>query len=189
MPRRPRRSMSQVLPIATLLAAAAVGIVAGCGDSLGSPTPPATTQPTSVVSPGLPTTEPSLDASSGATDATPAPTIGQTDTDTDIGRIWDALPPGFPEYPGSVPTETGEGPVSGQFSVQADVATVTTFLQGGLETAGFSTELLSGPLEDGSMEIVSVGPGSADCHVRTSIAPAGGTTLVTVLYGSSCPMG
>jgi hypothetical protein len=186
MLRRPRRSTSRVLPIAMLLA---VAMVAACGDSLGSPTPPPTTPPSSVVSPGLPTAEPSLDASPGATDATPAPEIGQTDTDTEIGRIWDALPPGFPEYPGSVPTETGEGPVSGQFSVQADVATVTTFLQGGLETAGFSTESLSGPLEDGSMEIVSIGPDSADCRVRTSIAPAGGTTLVTVLYGSSCPMG
>jgi hypothetical protein len=73
--------------------------------------------------------------------------------------------------------------------VPADVATIAPFLQAALEGAGYSTEALSGPFEDGSMTIDSVGPDSLDCRVRTTIAPAGDTTLVTVLFGAACPLG
>jgi hypothetical protein len=100
--------------------------------------------------------------------------------------IWDTLPPGFPRYPGSEPTETGEGAASAVLDVPADVQTVTTWFQAALEHAGFSTFTLSGPAEDGSMEIESVGPVD-ECRVRTTIAPLGGSTVVTILYGASCP--
>jgi hypothetical protein len=113
--------------------------------------------------------------------------VGQTDTD--FGRIWDELPSGFPAYPGSNPTETGEGPVSGQFSVPADVPTVAAFLQAAMEGAGYSTDALSGPFEDGSMSLESSNPDFGACRVQTTIAPAGDATLVTVLYGADCPIG
>ena len=114
-----------------------------------------------------------------------APPAGTTETDW--GTIHDALPPGFPRYPGSTPTETGGGPASAVFDVPADVPTVTTWLQGALEGAGFSTLSLSGPAEDGSMEIESVGPATTQCRVRTTVAPLGGSTIVTILYGAVCP--
>jgi hypothetical protein len=107
-------------------------------------------------------------------------------TQTDWGTIRDALPPGFPRFPGSRPTETGEGPATAVFDAPADVSTVTTWFQGALEGAGYSTLSLSGPSEDGSMEIESVGP-TTQCRVRTTVAPLGGSTIVTILYGAVCP--
>jgi hypothetical protein len=150
----------------TLLAGVvlALGLAAvGCGST--QPSPPPATSPTS---------------------GTAAPLQGGT-TETEWGTIHDALPPGFPRYPGSTPTETGAGPASAVFDAPADVSTVTTWLQGALEGAGFSTLSLSGPSEDGSMEIESVGPVTAQCRVRTTVAPLGGSTIVTVLYGAVCP--
>lgn len=136
------------------------------------------------------TTQPSPSVATPASPATAggpsAPPQGGT-TETEWGTIHDALPPGFPRYPGSTPTETGGGPASAVFDVPADVATVTTWLQGALEGAGFSTLSLSGPSEDGSMEIESVGPVTTQCRVRTTVAPLGGSTIVTVLYGAVCP--
>lgn len=147
----------------------ALGLAAiGCG-STTQPSPPATSP-----------------ASPAATNAPSAPPPGGT-TETEWGRIHDALPPGFPRYPGSTPTETGAGPASAVFDVPADVMTVTTWLQGALEGAGFSTLSLSGPSEDGSMEIESVGPATTQCRVRTTVASLGGSTIVTVLYGAVCP--
>jgi hypothetical protein len=55
-----------------------------------------------------------------------------------------------------------------------------------LELASYSTEALSGPLEDGSFVLDSTGP-APGCRVQVSIAPLGGLTIVTVLYGASCP--
>ena len=116
--------------------------------------------------------------------ASPSATVSQTDTDW--GRIWDALPDGFPRYPGSVATETGQaGPVSAEFAVPADGETVTTWLQASLEGAGYSTEALSGPLEDGSRVIDSVADGG--CLVQTIVTPLSGTTHVTVRFGANCP--
>lgn len=186
MPRRPRPARSILIGAVLLVA---VGGACGSNES-PTPTGPATLAPSATPAGG--TASPATSGGPGASSSpgtTAAPSVGQTETDTDIGTIWDALPPGFPAYPGSTPTETGEGPVSGQFAVPADVATVATFLQAGMEGAGFSTDALSGPFEDGSMTLESSNPEFGDCRVRTTIAPAGGTTLVTVLYGSACPMG
>jgi hypothetical protein len=59
-------------------------------------------------------------------------------------------------------------------------------MQGALEAAGFRTEGVSGPLEDGSVVIDSTGP-VAGCRVQTTIVRRGGVTMMTVLYGASCP--
>jgi hypothetical protein len=175
---RPRFVLPMLIGLLTV-------VLASCATSEVRPSPGATTspQPTATASP-----TPSA-AATGSPSPLPSATPAVGQTDTDFGRIWDALPPGFPAYPGSTPTETGEGPVSGQFSVPADVATVSTFLQAALEGAGYSTEAMSGPFEDGSVTIDSTNPDFGDCRVRTSIAPAGGTTIVSVWYGADCPFG
>lgn len=163
--------------IAALAVAIAVG---GClSQSEPSPTSPAVTASPSAATPppadGTPSPLP-------AESRPPAPGA----TETDWGTIWDVLPPGFPIYPGSSPTETGGGAASAVFDAPADVPTVTTWLQAALERAGFSTLSLSGPAEDGSMEIESAGP-AVRCLARTTVTPLGGSTIVTVLYGVSCP--
>jgi hypothetical protein len=181
--RRRSRFPSPLLAALALIGAVAI---AACG-STTSPTP-STSLPvpspsaTSAISPDPPATEPGPSGEPSA-----SPVVGQTETE--FGMIWDGLPAGFPQYPGSQPTDTGDGPVSGQFSVPADVATVTPYMQAALEGAGYSTFAQSGPFEDGSMTIESVGPESLDCRVLTTIAPAGDGTLVTVLFGAACPLG
>ena len=111
-----------------------------------------------------------------------------TQTDTDWGRIWDAVPAGFPIYPGAVESEeaaAGE-PVSATFSVGGSSADeIVTSLQQQLELATYSTEALSGPLEDGSFVIDSVGDGA--CRIETTVAPAGDLAIVSVRYGADCP--
>ena len=110
-----------------------------------------------------------------------------TQTDTEWGRIWDALPAGFPVYPDAVETEeAGAGePVSATFSSPAAADEIATWLQSRLELATFSTEALSGPLEDGSFVLDSVG--DEGCRIETTVAPAGGLTIITVRYGADCP--
>lgn len=123
----------------------------------------------------------------------PTPVPGSTQpsdavlqTDTGWGRIWDAIPVTFPRYPDAIPTQTREGPVSASFAVGASAEQAATFMQAALETAGFSTEAMSGPLEDGSIVIDSVGD-PLTCRVQTRLTPLSGTTHMTVLYGAACP--
>ena len=111
-------------------------------------------------------------------------------TETEWGRIWDTLPSGFPTYPGStVSEEAASGPASATLVVdEQDVEAIAAWWQHELEVAAFSTEAMSGPLEDGSFVIDSVGqePG---CRLAVSIAPLGGLTLLTIMYGAGCPHG
>jgi hypothetical protein len=109
-------------------------------------------------------------------------------TDTAWGRIWDAVPAGFPAYPGATPAgETATGPASTVLGVEGGEAkAIAGWMQSRLEQATYSTEALSGPLEDGSYVLDSTGP-QPGCRVQVSIAPLGGLTIVTVLYGASCP--
>ena len=118
--------------------------------------------------------------------ASAGPAVGQTDTDW--GRIWDAVPADFPRFPGSkVADDTGDAPVSARFVVDGgDPEAIAAWMQSAMETATYSTEGLNGPLEDGSMVLDSVG--EAGCRIQTTVAPLGGTTFVTVRYGASCPL-
>ena len=110
-----------------------------------------------------------------------------TQTDTEWGRIWDGLPAGFPVYPGAVEAEgAGAGePVSATFSGPAAADEIATWLQQRLELATYSTESLSGPFEDGSFVLDSVGDDG--CRIESTVAPAGGLTILTVRYGAGCP--
>lgn len=111
------------------------------------------------------------------------PLVSQTDTDW--GWIWDTLPTSFPLPPGAQPTQTRDGPASAILDVPGDAADTMTALQAGLELAGFGTESLSGPLEDGSLILEAFAEGA--CRVQARVEPLGGTTTLTVLYGAACP--
>ena len=109
-------------------------------------------------------------------------------TDSGWGRIWDSLPARFPRYPGSTPAdEAATGPASAVLAVEgADAHTIVIWVQSKLEQATYSTEGLSGPLEDGSFVLEATGP-EPGCRVQVSIAPLGGLITETVLYGAECP--
>lgn len=155
------------------LIAAAVLLVAGCGSGASSP---ATSAGAGASASSLPP-------------ATSAPGASlPSQTDTEWGRIWDELPDGFPVPPGSTPTEP-DVVASGAFDLSVGVEEAATFMQQSLELANFSTFTLSGPAEDGSIVIESVGPGGTDCRVETTIKPLGALTRMSVRYGAACAFG
>jgi hypothetical protein len=127
-------------------------------------------------------------APSGGASAPAESAVDGSQTDTEWGRIWDDVPAGFPTYPGStIADDTGPDPASATYAVagRGDPAEIASWMQAALETATFSTEALSGPLEDGSFVLDSVGDG--DCRIQVVVAPMGGLTFVTVRYGAACP--
>jgi len=145
-------------------------------------------------------------APTGTIGATPSPTPAATDatasdpavnpsasgapmsqTNTEWGTIWDGVPAGFPRYPGSTAADDATGePVSDVYAIPTgDPARIAADLQTAMETATYSTEGLSGPFEDGSYVLDSVGEGG--CQIQTRVAPQGSLILVTVLYGADCP--
>jgi hypothetical protein len=156
-----------------LLSAIAVSMLA-CGPSGGVRT----------TSPVAPSASPHIDPSP---DGEPGASISITQTDTEWGRIWDAVPAGFPRFPGSAPAgDASATPSSARYTVSgSDPEEIAAWLQAGMETATFSTDV-SGPLEDGGFTLESVG--DAGCRIQTSVAPLGGMTFVTVFSGVDCPI-
>jgi hypothetical protein len=115
---------------------------------------------------------------------TPGPSLpGQSDTEW--GRIWDALPPWFPIPDGASPTETGEGSYTAELALPAGSTAqlAADFYRTAFQAAGFTAIDVDGPLEDGSF-VVAV-PGS--CHIEVRIAPLGSEVVAFVLYGAGCP--
>jgi hypothetical protein len=157
--------------------------VAACGPSAATSQPASPGASGEAAAPSASLTEQPSDA--GSTSAASS-TVSQTDTAW--GRIWDALPPGFPRYPGAAPADDASAaPSSGRYAVAGgDPEEIAAWLQAAMETATFSTDV-SGPLEDGSFALDSVG--DSGCRIQTTIAPLGGMTFVTVLYGADCPSG
>ena len=168
-----RRRIASSLGL-VIAASIAVGACSPLNDAPGAtPSGPAATALGSITA----TPEPS--------DATAEPDAsGMTQTDTEWGRIWDAIPRSFPVYPGAAATTEIGAPASAQFVVPADVATATTWTKSALDATGLRTTV-SGPLEDGSVTLDSVGPNG--CAAETTIARTGGVTLLTILYGAKCP--
>ncbi len=132
---------------------------------------------------------PSKAATTVPATATALATSTVSQTDTDWGRIWDTLPPGFPVIPGSTPSEeAAEGPASATFVVDGDGAkAIASSIRTALEGAGFTTDGLSGPLEGGSFVLDMTGT-AAGCMLQVTAAPRGGATVVTILYGALCPL-
>ena len=168
-----RRRIASSLGL-VVAASIAVGACSPLSDAPG-PTSGATAVPTGSRLTATP--EPS------AATAEPDATV-MTQTDTEWGRIWDAIPRSFPVYPGATATTEIGAPASAQFVVPADVATATTWTKSALDATGLRTTV-SGPLEDGSVALDSVGP--SGCAAKTTIARTGGVTLLTILYGANCP--
>jgi hypothetical protein len=166
--------------LAALASALLAFAVIGCGGSpsaapsSATPTPPA-------ASPANPTDVPG--------GPTPPPGPGPGTFETAWGEAWDALPPGFPVPADARPAEPGDptlGPVSATFTIGQPPEQVAGEVQAALATAGYSTEALSGPYEDGSLVVDSVGLEAA-CRVQTTIRPLSGVVMMTVLYGAACP--
>jgi hypothetical protein len=172
-----------VIPLArrrfTLLALLAL-IVSGCGAA--GPTPSSATPGTTVdPSPGLTAVPGGSTQPSGPVE--PAP---PTQTDTDWGRIWDALPPSFPIPAEAIPAEPFEGPASAAFAIGASGDQAADQIVAGLVPAGYSIEGRSQPLEDGSIVIDAVGIDPA-CKVQVRVTPLSGTTRIVVMFGTGCP--
>ncbi len=181
------RFSCSIAPLALLLVVVGIAGCGGSADPTGRIVPP---PPSAATSGGAaaslqpePTAEPETLLSPGADTELPR----TTQTDTAWGRIWDRLPDDFPRYPGSQPAdETSPEAVSGIFAIPGgDAQEIADWFQNALELATYSTEALSGPLEDGSHVLDSAG--EAGCRIQVTVAPLGGTTNVSVRYGADCP--
>jgi hypothetical protein len=167
---------------------AVVLILGACGGT-ATVTPAPTDPPTSPsAAPATPAPSAPLLTPVPGSSAEPAPSQAgiPTTTETDWGTIWDALPPSFPRDPSWTPVDPIEGPASGAFAVGASGEDVAATMQSALELANYSTFTMSGPFEDGSYVIESVGATDL-CRVETRVTPLSGTTHVRVRMSADCP--
>ena len=184
MPTRP--------PLAAL--ALVVVLVAACGaSSTATPTPatPSAAAERTLAPTHAPTPKPTprLTPVPGGASDEPVPPPGNPGTTiTDWGTILDEVPADFPHYPGAQPAELPEGPNSGAWSVGADVEAVATWYRKRLESAGFTIDNLSSPLEDGS-RVLDVRTDLPECRVETTFRPENGSTMIVVMYGAGCAGG
>lgn len=177
--RRPWFAAGGVAAILVLLGVS----LAGCGVAgATSTTAPGTVEPTAMTPSPVAVTPTPVPTDAGSS----PPPSPPSQTATDWGPIWDALPPSYPAYPGAEPTVTGTGPATAVLDAgAADPAAVVTYYEGALEAAGTRTTSKDGPREDGSFELDSTGTGG--CLIQTTVTPMGGSTIVTILYGAECP--
>ena len=157
-----------------------VTLLAACGQ--GAPTPAASDGSSAGASGAAP-----VSSTTGGSPGTSGRSPDTGRTDTDWGRIWDAVPTAFPVYPGAVPSDEAQTePVSATFTIAADDARgVAAWMQAELERNAYRTEALNGPMEDGGFIIESTG--DAGCRIQVAVTPLGGMTIVTVRYGADCP--
>lgn len=160
-------------------------LVGACGGSASSPAAssgtPATVAPTAseVAGPSL------TPVPGGASTAPTTPEPSLTTTETAWGTIVDSVPGDFPVYPDAKATDATDGPVSGAWTVHAPARTVATWYEQALAAAGYSSNDLSGPLEDGSYT-VDTQSDLPECRVQTTARQQGDLTLITVLFGAGC---
>jgi hypothetical protein len=172
-----RRAADPSLPI---LAIALVLLTATCSPSTPSPAsfrPSATSAPSLTPVPG----------GSAAAPSSPV-AVSQTNTSTEVGRIWDALPQSFPGLVGATPIESGTGPTSGTFAVGAALPDAVGTMRAGLSGLGYNVDTGS-PLEDGTVVLDAGGGENPECRIEVRFTPLSGTTTMAVLYGASCPFG
>lgn len=158
-------------------------VVAACGSTPPSPSPSASATGTAVPAPPSEVGESPKPTTS---EVTAPPAEGQTDTSW--GRIWDTLPSGFPNYPSAtLSDEAATGPASAVYVIEGvEPVKIATWFQEAFKIAAYSTDALSGPMEDGSYILDSSGE-DPRCRLSVTIAPLGGTTSLTVMYGAACP--
>jgi len=132
--------------------------------------------------------EPSLTSVPGGPSSAPAASIVlPSTTETEFGRIRDALPPSFPRLPGQEPVDPGSGPTSGTFVVNMDAAAASAALAAALVALDWTVDVGS-PLEDGSV-VLEATHAPAGCKTEVRFTPLSGTVVMSVLYGASCPFG
>lgn len=141
-----------------------------------------------VSTPGSTKAPPSSGVAGGAGSARPSGPATAWTTIAGWGTILDGVPAGFPVYPGARPADAPSGPVSGAWLATAAVDPVATWYRAALETQGYSTGNLSSTRDDGSRVLDTVSD-LPECRIQTTFRPAGGSTMITVLYGSGCAGG
>lgn len=186
------RPTSRRLPLA--LAGLVISmLLTGCGTTppQATPTPAAET---SLATPGAtptaalttapsPTPVPMPSASAVEPDPVPG---GGSFTITEWGAILDAVPADFPVFPDARPAEALDEPASGFWLAEAAaVDNVATWYRDALEAAGYTTQDLSSPLEDGSRVLDTVSD-LPECRIQTTFRPVDGSTIIKVLYGAGC---
>ena len=122
--------------------------------------------------------------------AWPSSSAGEvSQTDTDWGRIWDAIPSAFPKPPGSVleAEPIDREPTSADLSIGAAPEDVVSFYETTLPQLGFEASA-QGPLENGAWVVDARQPGS-ECQLQLTVTPLSGVTHVAILYGAGCPFG
>lgn len=180
------------------IALAVAVIVAACGGpapskALAPSATPATASTTAGATPvlteGPPPTMVPVPSSGPATDSPePAQPPGGGATDTGWGAILDVVPDGFPVIPGAKPAEGLDEPASGWWLAEATVDDVASWYRGALGELGFTVGDLSSPLEDGS-RVLDVSSDLPECRLQLAFRPAGGSTIIRVLYGAGCAGG
>lgn len=179
--------MRMVLRLLVVLAVA--WPAAACG-SPAAPPPTVSPSPIAIVSspapskPG-PSAAASARASGGATIA-PAPSTGKIGTTrTAWGTILDAVPDTFPVFPDAAIADPLPGAVSGAWITKATVDEVATWYHDAVLAAAFASADLGSALEDGS-RVLDVQGDLPECKVQVTVRPAGGSTMISVLYGAGC---
>jgi hypothetical protein len=168
-----------------LLAALAITLV-GCdnapapstsGGATGSPGGSEAATPTPIEPTEVP----------GGASGPPEPTpVGRTETEW--GTILDAVPDSFPRYPGAQDAEPVDEPVSAAYVASATIDAVATWYQEAIAALGFDARELSQPLEDGS-RVLDVQGDLPECRLQLTFRPAGGSTMIMVLYAAGCAGG
>jgi hypothetical protein len=166
-------------PSVPILAIALVLVAVACGPT--GPTPRSTAGAAPSVTPSL-TPVPGGSTAAGS----PAASVSQTDTQTEVGRIWDALPTSFPRIAGAIPIETGSGPSSARFAVGSDLPSAVATIRAGLTDLGYNVDVGS-PLEDGTVVLDAGGGDEPECRIEVRFTPLSGTITMAVLYGAACP--
>jgi hypothetical protein len=167
---------------------AALVVVVGVGACVASPA-------ASSVPVGSPPPSPAAGAEMAATSGVtsnpaivpskPAPTPVGT-TNTPWGRILDAVPARFPVFPNaSAADPPPTGAVSGAWVSASPASQVAAWYHDALLAANWAKVDDGGALEDGSHVIDIVGD-RPECKAQLTVKPAGGLTMVTVLYGAGC---
>lgn len=157
------------------LAAVAIAIAGCAADASPSPTAVATSGLASPI-----VGAPSPSAGAGASAASSVST-----TVTDWGVIRDEVPADFPLPPGTKPADLPGGPYSGAYTSTSSAPEALVVVQQGLKAAGYPDATQSVATESGEVTIDATGAGG--CRIQVAIAPLGGLTSITVLYGASCP--
>jgi len=115
---------------------------------------------------------------------TPAATLPTT-TETEFGRIWDAVPSSFPRPSGASVVDDST-PTSAVFVAQVgEPKDVSQGIGQALTKMGWNVDVGS-PLEDGTIVMEATGSPSG-CKAEVRYTRRGGSVIMTVLYSAACP--